>query len=138
MVLEILSQDTPLCMQITHALSKRRYMTKVVVLGNVGVGKSTLCKKLSIAKGLPVYQFDKLQWNPGWGPTPVEEFNAKHDALFEKDKWIIDAMATIESIEKRLSKADTIMFVDCDTGGLQSVNLCAYSGYDLTLLKTVQ
>lgn len=87
-------------------------MTKVALLGNAGGGKSTLCKVLSEAKGLPIYQLDKLQWNPGWEPTPIDEFNANHDAIVKKEKWIIDGMATLDSIEKRLKAADTIIFVD--------------------------
>jgi len=87
-------------------------MTKVVLLGNAGGGKSTLCKALSQAKGLPIYQLDKLQWNPGWIPTPKEKFDAKHDAIIDKEKWIIDGVASLESIERRLKAADTIIFVD--------------------------
>ena len=87
-------------------------MTKVVLLGNAGGGKSTLCKALSESKGLPIYQLDKLQWNPGWVQTPVDEFNIKHDSIIEKEKWIIDGMAGLDSIEKRLKAADTIIFVD--------------------------
>lgn len=87
-------------------------MTKVAILGNAGGGKSMLCEHLSSAKGLPVYQLDKLQWNPGWVPTPIDEFNARHDEILGKDKWIIDGVATIESIGRRLEEADTIIFVD--------------------------
>jgi adenylate kinase family enzyme len=87
-------------------------MTKVALLGNAGGGKNTLCKALSRAKGLPVYQLDKMQWNPGWVPTPQEEFDARHDAILEKEKWIIDGVASLESIERRLEASDTIILVD--------------------------
>lgn len=87
-------------------------MTKVALLGNAGGGKSTLCESLSYAKGLTVYQLDKLQWNPGWVPTPQEEFDYKHDLILAKDKWIMDGVASLESIERRLEAADTIIFVD--------------------------
>lgn len=87
-------------------------MTKVAVFGNAGGGKSTLCESLSRAKNLPVYQLDKLQWNPGWVPTPGEEFHRKHEALLKKEKWIIDGVATTASVERRLQAADTIIFVD--------------------------
>ncbi|MEZ5590813.1 MAG: hypothetical protein R3F53_08945 [Gammaproteobacteria bacterium] len=47
--------------------------------GMLVVGKALYVKKLSShAKGLPVYQLDKLQiWLV---PTPQEEFDARHDA----------------------------------------------------------
>ncbi|MEM7206406.1 MAG: flagellar protein FlaR [Pseudomonadota bacterium] len=87
-------------------------MTRVAILGNAGGGKTTLCKSLSAAKSLPVYQLDKLQWNPGWVATPTDVFHAKHDELIAKDRWIIDGVATIEFISARLEAADTIIFVD--------------------------
>lgn len=87
-------------------------MTKVAIIGNAAGGKSLLGQCLSRAKNLPVYQLDKLQWNPGWIPTPTDEFNLKHKELLKKDKWIIDGVASLESIERRLGEADTIIFVD--------------------------
>ena len=74
-------------------------MTKVALLGNAGGGKSTLCKELCRAKDLPVYELDKMQWNPGWVPTPQEEFDARHDAILEKEKWIV----TVQLMYKKLS-----------------------------------
>ena len=87
-------------------------MTKVALLGNAGGGKSTLCKALGQAKGLPIYQLDKLQWNPGWVATPKDKFDAQHDSIIEQEKWIIDGVASLESIERRLEAADTIIFID--------------------------
>lgn len=87
-------------------------MTKVAIIGNAGGGKSTLCEALSKAKGLPIHQLDRLQWNPGWIYTPEDEFNRKHDLILNEEKWIIDGVATFESIVKRFSAADTIILVD--------------------------
>ena len=87
-------------------------MTKVAIFGNAGGGKSTLCEFLSKSKNLPVFQLDKLQWNPGWVPTPKEEFHVRHEDLLKNEKWIIDGVATLESILRRLEEADTIIFVD--------------------------
>ena len=86
-------------------------MTKVAVIGNAGGGKSVLCQQLSKAKSLPVYQLDKLQWNPGWKMTPEKVFNRLHDDLIAKEKWIIDGVATYRSIEKRINAADTVILL---------------------------
>jgi adenylate kinase family enzyme len=69
-------------------------------------------KALSQAKELPAYQLDKLQWNPGWIPTPKNEFDAQHDAIIKQEKWIIDGVASLDSIERRIEASDTIIFVD--------------------------
>jgi len=87
-------------------------MTRVALLGNAGGGKSNLCESLSKATGLPVYQLDKLLWKPGWVQTPKNEFDTQHDAIIAKDKWIVDGVASLNSIEKRLQAADTIIFID--------------------------
>lgn len=87
-------------------------MTRVCVIGNAGGGKSTLCKKLGKAKGLPVYALDKLQWNRGWIPTEPAEFERRHEELLSRERWIIDGFASWRSIERRFEAADTIIFVD--------------------------
>ena len=85
---------------------------KIAIIGNAGGGKSTLAKQLSQAKNLPLYRLDSLQWKPGWIPIPKEEFECLHDELIVKDAWIIDGVATWESIERRCAAADTIILVD--------------------------
>ena len=85
---------------------------KIAIVGNAGGGKSTLAKQLSRAKNLPLYYLDALQWNSGWIPTPKEEFERRHNELIARDTWIIDGLASWESIEKRCAAADTIILVD--------------------------
>lgn len=83
-----------------------------MIIGNAGGGKSTLAKRLSQAKHLPLYRLDTLQWNSGWIPTPKAEFDRRHDELISQDIWIIDGFAGWESIARRCAAADTIILVD--------------------------
>ena len=85
---------------------------KIVIIGNAGGGKSTLAKKLSQARNIPLYRLDSLQWNPGWIPTSKEEFDRQHENLISQDTWILDGFASWSSIEKRFAAADTIILVD--------------------------
>lgn len=85
---------------------------KIMIIGNAGGGKSTLAKRLSQAKHLPLYRLDTLQWNSGWIPTPKAEFDRRHDELISQDIWIIDGFAGWESIARRCAAADTIILVD--------------------------
>ncbi len=85
---------------------------KIVIIGNAGGGKSVLSAKLSKTFDIPVFKLDKLQWNPGWVPTPADQFNKLHDEILLKPKWIIDGFATMESIEKRCNAVTTIIFID--------------------------
>ena len=87
-------------------------MTRVAVIGNAGGGKSTLCRQLSTTRGLPHFPVDQMQWRPGWKPVSPEEFAAVHEDLLERPAWIIDGFGPWEVVEKRLDRADTIIFID--------------------------
>ena len=85
---------------------------RIVIIGNAGGGKSTMAKLLAVAKNLPLYRLDALQWNPGWIATPQEEFDRRHDDLLRHERWIIDGFASWASIKRRFDAADTIILVD--------------------------
>jgi adenylate kinase family enzyme len=87
-------------------------MTRVMVIGNAGGGKSTMCRALSSAHSLPYYAVDKIQWRPNWVLTPEPEFTQAHEALLSRERWLIDGYGSWSSVERRISVADTIIFVD--------------------------
>lgn len=87
-------------------------MTKVMVIGNAGGGKSTMCTVLCAAHKLPLYAIDSMQWQPGWRETPAEEYNHAHDALIAQDRWLLDGYGPWGSVLKRMDAADTIIIVD--------------------------
>jgi adenylate kinase family enzyme len=87
-------------------------MTRVAIIGNAGGGKSTLARKLAVAQRLPYHAIDRLQWLPGWQPTPPAQFDRKHDAIIDGERWIVDGVADRAAIARRLARADTIVFVD--------------------------
>ncbi len=87
-------------------------MTKIMVIGNAGGGKSTLCRALGKALSIPHFSIDKIQWKPGWQETPPEEINHIHSEILERDTWIIDGYGPWASIEGRAYDADTIIYID--------------------------
>ena len=87
-------------------------MTRVMVIGNAGGGKSTMCKALCAAHDLPYFAIDRIQWRPGWVPTPQDEYDAAHEALLAGPRWLIDGYGSWESVEHRLAACDTVVFVD--------------------------
>lgn len=87
-------------------------MVRVAVIGNAGGGKSTLCRALSAARGLPHFAVDQIQWQPGWVPVPEAQVSAAHDEILAGTRWIIDGFGPWDAIKKRLDVADTIIFVD--------------------------
>src|SRR5208283_2678079 len=71
-----------------------------------------MCRALSSAHSLPHYAVDRIQWRPNWVRTPEPEFTQAHEALISKERWLIDGYGSWPSVERRISVADTIVFVD--------------------------
>ncbi|MGH9016997.1 MAG: hypothetical protein ACRDY1_04530 [Acidimicrobiales bacterium] len=87
-------------------------MTRAVVVGNGGGGKSTLSRALSQRHDLPWCSVDQLQWAPGWEPVPEEVVETRLRAVIAGDRWIIDGWGPWSTLEERMQVADTLVFVD--------------------------
>lgn len=86
-------------------------MKKVIVIGSPGAGKSTFARKLRDKTALPLYYLDLLWHRPDRTNLPEEEFDARLDALIQKDRWIIDGNYR-RTLEVRLRACDTVFFLD--------------------------
>ena len=49
-------------------------MDRILILGCGGAGKSTLAGQLGEILDLPVIHLDQEYWQPGWVPTPDDEW----------------------------------------------------------------
>lgn len=85
---------------------------KIIVIGNAGGGKSTLCRKISKTYNIPMYPIDHIQWKPGWVRATDQEYREKHEQLLNNKRWIIDGFGPWEFVEQRFDIADTIIFID--------------------------
>jgi adenylate kinase family enzyme len=85
---------------------------RIAVIGNGGGGKSTLCRTLGERLGLPVHEVDTVQWLPGWQRAPLAETARVLDGWAAGERWIIDGFGPFPTIERRLDRADTIVYVD--------------------------
>ena len=87
-------------------------MKKVAVFGNAGGGKSTLSQRLADITGLPWVPLDSIKYQPGGGEVPHAVFKAAHDALLQKDQWVIDGFGSLDTVRERLEVADTLVYLD--------------------------
>jgi adenylate kinase family enzyme len=95
-------------------------MNKVAVFGNAGGGKSKLSRQLAEITGLPLYVLDIIQFRGGkyrpeekdGGKISSEEYLTIHHDILGRDQWIIDGYGTLSSTWKRLSIADTLVYID--------------------------
>ena len=87
-------------------------MSRVVLIGIAGGGKSTLARRISAALGLPLHQMDKFAWLPGWTLAGNAHCDPIHDRIMRTDRWVIDGYGSWESIERRCDAADTLILMD--------------------------
>lgn len=86
-----------------------------MIIGCGGSGKSTLAKKLHDITGIELIQLDKLFWTPGWVELPREKWIEQNKKILaEKDSWIMDGNYG-STMDMRIEKADTIIFMDTPT-----------------------
>jgi adenylate kinase family enzyme len=87
-------------------------MKKVAVFGNTGGGKSTLAKRLAELTRLPLYPLDLVQYKPGGGEVPHEQYLRAHADLLNRDAWVIDGFGDVASAWERFAAADTLIYID--------------------------
>lgn len=84
---------------------------RIIIIGSSGSGKTTLSMQLSEKRKLPLIHLDKEYWQPGWVQPPKEEWRTKQQKLVSGESWIIDGNYG-GSLDIRLEKADTVIFLD--------------------------
>ncbi len=87
-------------------------MRRIAVIGNGGGGKSTLSRALGVRLGLPVHEVDTVQWRPGWQRAPLDETARILDGWASGEAWVIDGFGPMPVIERRMDRADAIVYVD--------------------------
>lgn len=105
-------------------------MSKILIIGSSGAGKTTLARALSLLYDTKVYHLDRLFWRRNWGNKP---FDTRFDALqqiTQEQSWIIEGNYAY-STQPAWEMADTIIFLDLPlTLCLQRVieRYCFYNG----------
>ncbi|MEI8344075.1 MAG: hypothetical protein WCF93_03950 [Candidatus Moraniibacteriota bacterium] len=88
-------------------------MKRILILGSVGSGKSTLASKLHEKLGFPVICLDQHFWKPNWQATEDGDWRQKVKQLAQTKQWIMDGNF-LNTLDIRLPKADTVIFIDCN------------------------
>jgi adenylate kinase family enzyme len=73
-------------------------MSRIVVIGNAGGGKSTVTRRLAERSGLRQIEVDRLLWQADWKLTPADIYESEHVEIIQSDGWIIDGLGRKESI----------------------------------------
>ena len=89
-------------------------MKKVMVIGCPGSGKSTFSRALQNKTGILLYHLDMMYWNADKTVVEREAFLKRLSAALDTEEWIIDGNYA-STMELRLSKCDTVFFLDLPT-----------------------
>ena len=87
-------------------------MKKIVVFGKPGSGKSTLSKRLASATGIRLHALDSIEFKKNGDKVDCARYDEEHENILSSDSWIIDGFGPIESFNKRLDVADTLIYID--------------------------
>jgi adenylate kinase family enzyme len=86
-------------------------VTRVVVVGCGGSGKSVLARRLGEVTSLPAVHLDGVYYDPMWKPLSAEEFAARQWELVAGACWVIDGNYA-SMLPIRLAAADIVTVVD--------------------------
>lgn len=82
-----------------------------MIIGCGGSGKSTLARKLGHSIDVPVFHLDTLLWQDNWQMSSKDEQKSIINDILDKNQWIIDGNYSA-TLEMRIAKADTVIFID--------------------------
>jgi adenylate kinase family enzyme len=86
-------------------------MTRVVVVGTSGTGKTTFSRRLAHILGAPHIELDALYWLPNWVPRPLPEFRTLVEQAIAQDSWVVDGnYSPIRSLV--WSRATTVIWLN--------------------------
>lgn len=85
---------------------------KVFIFGNLAGGKTRFARLLAKKTGQPLLHLDSIQFDRNLELLPREQIKASLDQFQQQEAWIIDGFGPFEWIEKRMSDADLVVFVE--------------------------
>ena len=87
-------------------------MKKVAVFGKPGSGKSTLSKSLASATGIELYALDSIEFKKNGERVDRAAYDKRHEEILTADSWIMEGFGPVDSFYKRLSVADTLIYIE--------------------------
>jgi adenylate kinase family enzyme len=89
----------------------QRRVSRILIYGVTGSGKTTLARRMSALTGLPWHSVDDLTWEPNWVVVPDDEQRRRIGEICAGEEWILDH-AYGKWREIPLARAELIVALD--------------------------
>ena len=87
-------------------------MSRIVVIGVAGAGKSTVARELSERLGVRHIELDSIFWQANWTKLDKEEFEARVRKATDSGGWIVDGNYSDRIRQITWTAADTVVWLD--------------------------
>jgi adenylate kinase family enzyme len=86
-------------------------MSRILVIGCPGAGKSTLARRIADRLGLPLVHLDREFWQTGWIESAEDAWQARVEELASAPGWVIEG-DYLRTIEPRMRRATHVVWLD--------------------------
>lgn len=86
-------------------------MTRIVILGCAGSGKTTLARQLAERTGAPLISLDEI-WQPHWKESDVPVFRSLLEQAHSGDAWISEGNFALATFDIRLPRATLVVWLE--------------------------
>jgi adenylate kinase family enzyme len=90
---------------------KQSAMSRIVVLGCAGSGKTTLSRRLGEITGAPLISLDAI-WQPQWTEDDVGKFRILMEQAHAGKRWISEGNFAVATFDIRLPRATLVVWLD--------------------------
>jgi adenylate kinase family enzyme len=84
---------------------------RIIILGGIGSGKSTLTNRIGLYTGYDVYYLDDLFFNSKWERIDKSEWEEISKIFLSRDSGVVDGNC-ISTLPGRIAWSDLIIYID--------------------------